>query len=225
VHYIDPHAEYAPHEGFDFGSDSRARYDGEVAFVDHHVGRLLEALEKQTYAERTAIILTSDHGEAFGEHGMIRHGFEIWEELVRVPFIIHVPGAEPGRVKLPRSIIDVVPTILELQKLPAPSGEGSDFISGQSLLRDVMRPPGHEPQARIVFVDMSAGPNNAERQAFIENDFKLIASSGRTLGLYDLNKDPGEKQDLSKDKALAERVSERFKAFRRELKLVHVRPR
>lgn len=223
MHYIDPHSEYAAHEGFDFGSDSRARYDGEVAFVDHHLGRVLDALGQQTYAERTAIILTSDHGEAFKEHGMIRHGFEVWEELVRVPLIVHVPGAEPRRVSQRRSIIDVVPTILELLKQPAPTGEGFDFVSGQSLVRDVLMPPGHQPEERIVFVDMAAGPNNAERQAFIEGDYKLIASSGRTLGLYNLKDDPGEKNDLSKDAAVVERVSERFKAFRRELKVVNVR--
>ena len=224
VHYIDPHSEYAPHEGFDFGSDSRARYDGEVAFVDHHIGRVLQALGQRGFAERTAIILTSDHGEAFKEHGMIRHGFEVWEELVRVPLVVHVPGAEPHRVSMRRSIIDVVPTVLELQKVPFPSGEGFDFISGESLLRDVLMPPGHQPAKRIVFVDMSAGPNNAERQAFLENDLKLITSNGRPLGLYDLAKDPGEKQDLSDDKALIDQVTERFKAFRRELRTVTVKP-
>jgi arylsulfatase A-like enzyme len=196
-----------------------------VAFVDHHVGRVLDALGQSDFAERTAIILTSDHGEAFKEHGMIRHGFELWEELVRVPFIVHVPGAEPHRVKVRRSIIDVVPTIMDLYKLEPPSGEGADFISGQSLLADVLQPPGHEPEPRIVFVDMSAGPNNAERQAFIEGDHKLIASNGRPLGLYDLKSDPGEKQDLKKDKELLEKTTERFKAFRRELRLVHVKPR
>ena len=142
---------------------------------------------------------------------------------MRVPFIVHVPGAEPRRVSQRRSIIDVVPTILELMKQPAPSGEGFDFISGQSLVRDVFMPPGHEPEDRIVFVDMSAGPNNAERQAFIEGDWKLIASSGRSLGLYNLAEDPLEQTDRSKDPALLERVNERFKAFRRELKVVNVR--
>ncbi len=225
VHYIDPHSEYAPHQDFDFGSDSRARYDGEVAFVDHHVGRLLEALAGRPYAERTAVILTSDHGEAFREHGMIRHGFEVWEELVRVPLIVRIPGAEPHRVRARRSGVDIVPTILDLMKVARPTGNGSDFISGHSLLEDVLMPPGHQPEQRIVFVDMSAGPNNAERQAFIEDDVKLIASSGRTLGIYDLDKDPAEKDDLSKDKELSERVSERFKAFRRQLRTVYVKPR
>jgi arylsulfatase A-like enzyme len=224
LHYVDPHSENAPHEGFDFGSDSRARYDGEVAFVDHHAGRVLNAIEKSEFSDRTVIVITSDHGEAFKEHGMIRHGFEVWEELVRVPFIIHVPGAEPGRVKERRSIIDVVPTILELYKLNLPNGEGSDFISGKSLLADVLKPPGHTPETRIVFVDMPAGPNNAERQAYYEDHHKLISSGGRPLGLYDLEKDPGEQNDLKKDKELLDKYGERFKAFRRELRVVRVNP-
>lgn len=224
VHYIDPHSEYAPHEEFDFGTSSRDRYDGEVAFTDHHVGRLLDGLAQSKFAERTAVIFTSDHGEAFGEHGMIRHGFELWEELVRVPLIVFVPGAPPGRVEEPRSLVDVAPTILQLAGVPPPSGEGTDFLSGQSLLPDVLAPPGHRPEPRIVFVDMSAGPYNAERQAFIEGDLKLVASGGRPLGLYDLAKDPGEKRDLLDDAALKEKMVARYRAFRRELREVVVRP-
>jgi arylsulfatase A-like enzyme len=223
VHYIDPHSEYAPHEGFDFGSGSRDRYDGEVAFVDHHVGRVLNALEQSGQVDKTAVILTSDHGEAFGEHGMIRHGFELWEELVRVPLIVHVPGASPKRIGVRRGIIDVAPTILELMHAPAPSGEGADFVSGESLLLDIAADESESLDTRIVFVDMPEGPHNAERQAFIEGDLKLVVSGGRALGLYDLKADPQEKQDLKKDKARVEERLELFKAYRRELKTVHVR--
>lgn len=224
VHYVDPHAEYVRHEGHDFGPSSRDAYDSEVAFVDEHVGRLLDFVAGRKYAERTAIIFTSDHGEAFGEHGMIRHGFEIWEELVRVPFMVYVPGAKPRRIQQPRSIIDVVPTVLDLMRLPKPKGEGTDFISGKSLLLDVMGPPGHQSAERIVFVDMSAGPNNGERQAFIEKGMKLTSSGGRPTALYDLVKDAGEKQDLLDDKEKSGPIIERFKAFRRELREVQVRP-
>jgi choline-sulfatase len=224
AHYVDPHTEYVRHEGFDFGSSSRDAYDSEVAFVDHHVGRVLDFVSKSGFGPRTAIVFTSDHGEAFGEHGMIRHGFEIWDVLVRVPLIIHVPGAKPQRLDVRRGLIDVVPTILDLFRLPGPSGQGSDFVSGQSLLLDVMRPPGHEPKPRIVFVDMTAGPNNAERQAFIEDGKKLITSGGRPLGLYDLDQDPDEKHNLLGDSELKERMLSRHKAFRRELREVVVRP-
>ncbi len=224
LHYVDPHTEYVRHEGFDFGNSSRDSYDSEIAFTDHHVGRVLDFVEKSEFGKRTAIIFTSDHGEAFGEHGMIRHGFEIWEELVRVPLVIQVPGAKPGRVTQRRGTIDVVPTILDLYRLPQPKGEGTDFVSGQSLLLDVMQPPGYQPKPRIVFVDMTAGPNNAERQAFIEDDKKLIVSGGRPLGLYDLASDPGEKQNLLSDADLKERMLSRYQAFRRELKEVVVKP-
>ena len=74
-----------------------------------------------------------------------------------------------------------------------------------------------------MFVDMSAGPYNQERQAFIENDGKLIASSGRPLGLYDLGQDPGEKDDLLGKAPNSDETVERFKAFRRALKTVHVK--
>ncbi|MCA9626573.1 MAG: sulfatase-like hydrolase/transferase [Myxococcales bacterium] len=224
VHYVDPHAEYVKHEDFDFGKTSRDLYDGEVAFVDQQVGRLLDFIKTSSFDKNTVILVTADHGEAFGEHGLIRHGFEIWEELVRVPLIVHVPGVDAVRIKQRRSGIDVVPTIMQVLGLPPPTGEGNDFISGQSLLPDVIQPPGYEPQSRIVFVDMPAGPNNAERQALIEGDLKLIVSGGRPLGLYDLKDDPAEKKDLLDDAELKEKELGRFKAFRKKLREVRVRP-
>ncbi len=224
THYVDTHADYVPHEGFDFGRSQRDRYDGEVAFVDHHVGRVIDHVRRGPLGARTAIVVTSDHGEAFGEHGMIRHGFEVWEPLVRVPMLVYLPGASPRRVTVARSLIDLTPTLLALFRVPAPTGEGEDFLSGQSLVADVLAPPGHVPQERIVFVDMAAGPNNADRQAFIERGLKLVASNGRPLGLFDLGTDPGEAHDLLDDPALREAVMARFQAFRRGLRVVEVKP-
>ena len=224
AHYTDPHTEYVRHPEFDFGPGMRERYDSEVAFIDKQVGRVLDFIEKSPFASKTAIVVTSDHGEAFGEHGMIRHGFEIWEELVRVPLIFNVPGTEPRRVTVRRGQIDLVPTLLELLRVPAPSGEGDDFISGESLLMDLFMPAGYEPREKIVFVDMAAGPNNAERQAFIENHLKLVTSSGRPLGLYDLEADAAEKNDLlDDDEERAKAMLDRFKAFKRTLREVKVR--
>jgi choline-sulfatase len=223
AHYVDPHAEYVVHDGFDFGPKSRDRYDSEVAFVDHHVGRLIDHIEKSKYAGRTAIIITSDHGEAFGEHGLIRHGFEVWEELIRVPFIVYFPGVAHRDVQVRRSAIDLVPTILDLYRLPHPKGEGTDFLSGVSLLLDLTQPPGYQPKERIVLSHMAAGPNNADRAAFIENDLKLITSDGRPLGLYDLASDADEKHDLLDDADKKEKVMARFRAFMKELREVKVK--
>jgi arylsulfatase A-like enzyme len=225
VHYTDPHTEYVRHPEFDFGPGMRERYDSEVAFVDKHLGRVIDFIEKSPFASRTAIVVTSDHGEAFGEHGMIRHGFEVWEELVRVPLIFTVPGAEPRRVSQRRGQIDLVPTFLDLMRVPAPEGEGNDFLSGESLLMDLFMPVGYQPREKIVFVDMAAGPNNAERQAFIENQLKLVTSSGRALGLFDLEADAAEKSDLlDDDEERAKTVVDRFKAWKRTLREVKVRP-
>lgn len=224
LHYIDPHSEYVRHEGFDFGPSSRQRYDGEVAFVDHHLGRVLDALEKLLVYDHTAVIITSDHGEAFAEHGMIRHGFELWEELVRVPLIVRVPGVPARRIQARRSAIDLAPTILDLCGAPPPSNVDNDFVSGTSLVPDLFTPAGSEPAERPVFVDMAAGPNNADRQAFIDGDLKLVASAGRPLSLYDLHADPGETKDLLDDAARAEPMIAKFKAFRRGLREVRVKP-
>ena len=223
VHYLDPHAEYNRHAGFDFGSRGRDLYDSEVAFTDQQIGRVLDFVNASEFGSRTAIVVTSDHGEAFGEHGMYRHGFELWEALVRVPLIVYVPGASPRHHAVRRGAIDLAPTLLSLCGVEAPSGE--QRLSGQSLLHDIFMPPGHVPEPRPVFIDMSAGPYNEERQALIEDDIKLITGSGRALGLYDLEQDPREEKDRLEDAELLRRAQGRFAAFQSQLRLVRVKPR
>lgn len=218
MHLVDPHAEYAHHPEYDFGPKPRDRYQGEVAFVDAQLGRLLDALEKLPFGARTAVVVTSDHGEAFGEHGMIRHGFELWEELVRVPLIVRVPGIASRRVRARRSAIDLVPTILDIFKVPLPAPGSADRLSGESLMPDLLRDPLAPDPERSVFIDMARGPHNAERQAFIEGDLKLTVSDGRTLGLYDLKQDPDEKRDLSSQKALLQPMRDALAAFKSRLR-------
>lgn len=203
VHWVDPHAEYVRHQGYDFGPGERERYDSEIAFVDAQVGRLLGALDESPARERTVVIVTSDHGEAFGEHGMIRHGFEVWEELVRVPLILFIPDVPSRTIAARRSIIDMTPTVLEL--LDVPSVE-TDVIRGTSLLRDVELAKPEDAKERPILVDMPEGPHNKERRAFYEGHHKLVTSQGRVLGLYNLDDDPGEKTDLSKDTELVARM-------------------
>ncbi len=221
VHYLDPHADYVPHEQFAFGADQRALYDGEVAYTDHHVGRLLDAIEASSFADRTVIIFTSDHGEAFGEHGMMRHGFELWEAIVRVPLMVYVPGQPARRYQARRSLIDLVPTVLELYGVSLPSGD-EDFLSGQSLVRELYAEPGFEPEQRPVFLDMPGGPYVGERQAFIEDGVKLITSRTRPMGLYDLNVDPQEEQNLMSDTKRTSAALERMKEFRSKLRVIRV---
>ena len=195
VHYLDPHADYLGHEGIpSFGSSARDLYDGEVAYTDKHVGRLLDYLANAPWTGRTSIILTSDHGEAFDEHNMWRHGVELWEVLVRVPLLVHVPGLTPRRIATRRSHIDLVPTILDLMGVPAPGGQGDDFLSGSSWLSDWSE--GATPAKRDILVDMPAGPYNESRRAFIHDDLKLIISRGASKELFDLAADPDEKKNV-----------------------------
>lgn len=198
VHYLDPHADYLRHEGVpEFGSNARAMYDHEVAFTDQHIGRLLDAIGALPEADRTSIVVTSDHGEAFGEHKMWRHGVELWEPLVRVPLVVHVPGVKPHRIAARRSHIDLVPTLLEVMGLPLPDGsDPNDFLSGRSLAADLLREPGTEAPARDILVDMPGGPYNESRRAFIHGDLKLIVSRGAQKELFDLAEDPGELRNL-----------------------------
>ena len=193
VHYLDPHADYKKHaEVPDFGNSARALYDNEVAFTDLHIGRLLDRIK----GDKTSIIITSDHGEAFNDNGMWRHGVEVWEVLVRVPLVVHVPGVPAKRIAARRSLIDLVPTLLDLMQLGKPAGgkEGDDFLSGVSWVDDWFG----EPPVRDILVDMPAGPYNRARRAFIRGDLKLIISGGAQKELFDLKDDPGEVKNLWK---------------------------
>jgi choline-sulfatase len=227
VHYLDPHADYLKHDGFDFGTDARALYDGEVAFTDSHVGRLIDAISKAPFGSHTAIVVTSDHGEAFGEHGMHNHGFELWEPLVHVPLIVFVPSADPHHVAPRRSAIDIVPTLLELAKVPLPPSSkdatGSDFVSGISLLADVFPVAGQPPAERDVLVDMPVGNHNDERRAFIHGDSKLYVSNEVRFELYDLAKDPEEAQNLADtDRARYKEMKDRYAAMKARLREIKV---
>ena len=132
LHYFDPHDAYLPHEGISeaFGTERKIDlYDGEIAYTDRHVGRLLEGLERLGLARDTVVVLTADHGEEFGEHGNHGHGYTLYQEVVRVPLLVRAPGLAPRRVdELVRSV-DVLPTVLALAGV-----EPRRPIEGRSLL-------------------------------------------------------------------------------------------
>lgn len=226
-HFFDPHAQYVPHEGspdFSGGSPAKALYDQEIWFTDKHIGRVLDYIAQQSWAPDTAIVVTADHGEAFADHGMNWHGMEIWESLVRVPLIVYLPGAEPRRVSVKRSHIDVAPTLLEiLGGPPAAPGE----LRGKSLLEDVYLPKGQTHEERDVFIDMPAGPFNTLRRAIITGPtpgMKLINYGGARHQLFDLAEDPKEAHDLASNKERLAPVLERMQTLRAGLSEIEVKP-
>src|SRR5262249_27230524 len=156
---------------------------------------VLEAVAAAPWGKKTAIVVTSDHGEAFGEHKMWRHGAEIWEELVRVPLIVHVPGVAPGHVTARRSSVDLVPTLLDLLGVPPPAGPPHTRPPpGPSSPPRLPPPPPPHPRAPPLHTP--AGPNNDSRRALIHGDLKLTISNENRYEIYDLAKDPEERNNL-----------------------------
>jgi arylsulfatase A-like enzyme len=234
LHYFDPHEQYMPHEGVpaEIGEGAvgplqlaKAAYDGEVWFTDKHIGRVLDYVESQPWGAHTAIVLTSDHGEAFDDHNMNWHGGEIWECLVRVPMLVYVPGLSPHHVPVKRSQIDLVPTLLEIMSVPQPeAGE----LSGKSMMDDLAPQAGAAFEERDVYIDMPVGPYTGMRHALISGTTpgtKLYHFGGSQFALFDLAADPGEKEDLAQsDPVKLHEMLDRFVQTRARVKEIVVPP-
>jgi arylsulfatase A-like enzyme len=189
------------------------RYAAGVRQMDDGVAALLAALEARGLTGRTLVILTSDHGEEFLEHGGVLHGRTLYEEVLRVPLILRGPGVPAGR-RLPGlvSLVDVVPTALSLLGLPVPDG-----LDGVDLSRHF---GDGIPQGRSVFgeADRKVERHDSLR-AVRRGDWKLVLDrfTGE-LALYDLAADPGERVDVSA------RHPERVRELRAEIEAFMARP-
>jgi arylsulfatase A-like enzyme len=211
-HWLDPHDQYMRHPGVElYGRKARDLYDGEVTFTDTYIGKLLQFVRAQPWGSRTGIIVTADHGEVFGEHGMYRHAFELWEPLVRVSLMFALPGALPKRIDVKRSHIDLAPTILELM------GVACDGMEGKSLLPEIY---GKAPaEDRDVVVDLPRTSNSDRRRALLHDHYKLIAFGDDTrFEVYDIQADPDEAKPLAKtDRAKHDEMVALYKAKRTEI--------
>ncbi len=191
-HFYDPHHAYADHPEIPLhGDDDRARYEREVTFTDRQIGRVLDALALSPFASRTVVVLTADHGEAFGEHGTRWHGVELWQELVRIPLVIRVPGLAPRRVTVARSVIDLAPTLLDVLDIPTADAE---TLSGRSLLGDLV---GRSDPPRAIYSELLPGPHNRLRRAYVSHGWKLLERGAGRFELYHLAVDPDERTDLA----------------------------
>jgi choline-sulfatase len=196
THYTDPHDVYILHEECtqDWGRKNRDRYDCEIFYVDLWLGKLLDWARTQPWWKSTAVIITSDHGEAFGEHGMYKHAFNLWEVLVRVPLMFYVPGAEPRRIAEPRSLIDLAPTIMELM-----GQRPHEQFMGESLVPEIF---GAQPKHReVLALELNEDSHNPACRAIIQGDYKLTVygpNAGWKHVLFNLAQDPAEENDLSK---------------------------
>jgi len=164
-------------------------YDGELAFLDSQVGRLLDQVAAAKLERGLLTVVIADHGEEFLDHGSASHGYTLYDEMVRVPLLVHQPGrVAPSRPAAQVRSVDVLPTVLELAGVdPVP-----DPIEGVSLVPLL---EGRQAPARNAYSEATYGdPRVALR---VGGGLKLIDNPTRqTAELYDLSTDPAEQTDL-----------------------------
>ncbi|MBZ0236326.1 MAG: sulfatase-like hydrolase/transferase, partial [Deltaproteobacteria bacterium] len=192
VHYYDPHHEYEAHPGVpSFGTAPVDLYDQEIRFTDMHIARLVEDLKARGLWEKTLVVVTGDHGEGFGEHGILLHGYDLYAPQTKVPFIIRVPGLAPRRVRTAAGHVDLMPTLANLAGAPA-----TTEMMGRSLLPWLAGAP--DDLDRPVFQQLSYEGNHEKRGAATSRCHVLYNVSPHTSWeIYDVSRDPGETRDLS----------------------------
>lgn len=196
-----------------------ALYDAEIASADEGVGRLLEAMKDLGIYDRSLILVTADHGEAFYDHGHWQHSRTLYEELVRIPLIVKWPGPSPnGRVGSQVSQVDIFTTVLDVAGIPPSPSDGTD-------LRELVEGSGQaRNRRRVISENAWRSPNVWTRKIAIRTEkLKYIATLNGPPGiepkesdlqseeLYDLAEDPLEHHNL-----VTESTSN-VEAFRREL--------
>jgi arylsulfatase A-like enzyme/Flp pilus assembly protein TadD len=192
VHLYDPHAPYVPPEPYASRFKDRP-YDGEIAFADAQLGRVLDALKRRGTTLYVAV--AGDHGESLGEHGEAGHGIFLYQATQRVPLILSGPGIAPGTtVSATVGLVDVAPTILDLLKLPA-LGD-TDGRSLSPLLHGA-RASGRDYEMESLYPSFAYGW--APLRALCAGPYKYVAAPRPEL--YELPTDPRETHDLSRGKA------------------------
>ncbi len=192
VHFYDPHDPYEPPEPFKTQYSDQP-YDGEIAYTDVQIGKLLDKLDSLQLRKKTIIVITGDHGEGLGEHGELSHAQFIYNSTQHIPLLVYLPGRPNDRVKGLVRHIDLFPTILELLGIPQ-----QKEIQGRS------------------FVPLLNGGKDAERVAYSESIYaelhygwspikgitteKYKYIDAPRAELYDRINDPAESRNLIQEK-------------------------
>lgn len=210
LHLIYPHYPYAPPDSYRLRTTRAplrhpvpldpgradvlsALYDAEVLLTDGYVGFLVALLEELEVDENTVLVLTSDHGEGFLEHGLLEHGNSLFQELLSVPLIVRAPGIfpDPERVSAKVSLVDLAPTLLDLAGLaPGPELRGRSLLAVMRAVEEDIPPLCY---SEFQYAGDIGGKSVQDRRT------KLIWDSGsRSFAVYDLAKDPLETDPAKK---------------------------
>jgi tetratricopeptide (TPR) repeat protein len=205
MHLYDPHYPYRPPPPYSEQYRDRP-YDGEIAFADSQVGRLMAFLEAKGLYENTLIVLSGDHGESLGEHGEKFHGFFVYNATLHVPMMIHLPGNNSAKT-LPElvSLTDLMPTVLQALKVDIPAQ-----VQGRSLLP--LMTPAKEDASRSLYAETFLPRihfNWSELRSVETEKYQFIQAPKPEL--YDLTTDPAETRNLYFDKkAVADELRSRL---------------
>lgn len=208
-HIYEPHTPNDPPEPF--RSRYESAYDAEVAEADLVMGRLFEELRRLDLYDDALIILLSDHGEGLMDHGEYEHEVLLYREVIQVPLIVKLPGAERAgtRVSTPVQLVDVAPTVLDLLDLhPAgdPSGRGTSLFRLPAEPRQIFSESVY-PRIHFGWSDLTS---------MVEGRFHFIG--GPDPELYDLLEDPAERNNIiQSERAVARRLAAAVEAIDREL--------
>jgi arylsulfatase A-like enzyme/Tfp pilus assembly protein PilF len=193
LHYFDPHADYRPPEPF------RTRfaenlYDGEIAYTDWCINKVIEKLKSLGVYDSSLIVITADHGEDLGDHGETTHAYFVYQSTIKVPLLIKLPGSRKARrVAQGASLVDVMPTVLEVLGIARPRQ-----IQGRSLAPYLFGKESKEPTRFLYFESLLATKYDCSPLIGVRNDrWKLIHTTKPEL--YNLSTDPKETVNLIDD--------------------------
>jgi arylsulfatase A-like enzyme/Flp pilus assembly protein TadD len=180
LHFFDPHHPYLEH-----GIDSLTPYQQEVAYVDQQLGLFFDFVAKHQLERDTLVILTADHGEAFGEHGEISHSLFVYNTTLKIPLLISVPGNKPARIDDLVRIIDIAPTLCEIM-----GWKTSAYMNGASLV-PLMK--GEKATARDSYAEtLASALDFGWSPLFAVQDLRFKYIQAPRPEYYRLDADPGE---------------------------------
>jgi arylsulfatase A-like enzyme/tetratricopeptide (TPR) repeat protein len=183
VHLFDPHAPYEAPPEYRAG---RVPYDAEVAYADAMLGRFLDRLRAARALDHTVILVTADHGESLGEHGETTHGLFAYNSTLAVPLLVGGPSIPAGRVDAPVAHADILPTLVDLAGVAAPSGlDGRSLVTGPPVNRAI----------EFEALDASLTRDWAPLSGLVSGNWKYIELPVREL--YNVDADPREESNLA----------------------------
>jgi arylsulfatase A-like enzyme/Tfp pilus assembly protein PilF len=212
AHFYDPHTPYAAPAPYGQSFADRP-YDGEIAYVDHQVGRLIDAVTAKGLIDDTLFVVVADHGESLGEHGEDEHGVFLYEPVIRVPLILSGAGI-PRAIVIDEqvSVIDIVPTVMTLLGVQTPPDLDGESLAG--LLTGGSRATIPVAYAESYYPKYHYGWS--ELRSIRADGWKVIDAPRPEL--YRLADDPGESRNLFEEQdALGSRMVSEAQRFEQEL--------